>query len=174
MFQFEFDNALLNVNNNLKNEIVRLISQNKNSISIAESNTAGLIFNVLASIDRLKMYCIGGVVCQHVRSYITLAGVSPTTYKNAGLKGSLVAIEMARGVRKKSQSDIGLGVYAMIMTTDAKNMVYHVFIALVNSKKTLQHHIVLDGSESEVKKQTVIESLVFLRDSLNSFRRVYD
>ena len=169
MFQFELDNALLNVNKKLNSQIVELISQKKRSISVAESITSGLIFNALVSINQLKMYCIGGVVCQHVRSFITLAGVSPTTYKDASLKGSLVAVEMAHGVKEKSQSDIGLGVYGMMMNADKKELSGHVFMALVDNTKTAQHHVVLEGSESSIKNQTIIESLVFLRDSLSSF-----
>ena len=62
MFQFELDNALLNVNKNLNRQIGELISLKKCSISVAESITAGLLFNALSSIEQLKSYCIGGVV----------------------------------------------------------------------------------------------------------------
>lgn len=57
----------------------------------------------------------------------------------------------------------------MIGHAGKKETVGHVFMALVNNKKTAQHHVVLDGSETTIKNQTIIESLVFLRDSLNSF-----
>lgn len=169
MFQFELDNALLNVSNKLNSQIVELISQKKRSISVAESITSGLIFNSILGMDRSKKYCVGGVVCQHVRSYITLAGVCPTTYKDAGLKGSLVAVEMAQGVKEKSQSDIGLGVYGMVMNVGGKESEGCIYMALVDDKKTAQHHVVLEGSESAIKTQTITESLVFFRDSLNSF-----
>ena len=80
------------------------------TVAVAESCTGGLIQDNLTDIPGSSLYFLGGVVSYSNEVKIDLLGVNKETIEIKGAVSSRTAIEMAEGIRKKMNSDIGLSV----------------------------------------------------------------
>jgi nicotinamide-nucleotide amidase len=80
------------------------------SLSTAESCTGGLVGKLLTDLPGSSDYYRGGVVCYSNDLKIGLLGVQEKTLAEHGAVSQEVALEMARGVRVVTQSDLGLSV----------------------------------------------------------------
>lgn len=80
------------------------------TLSISESCTGGLVQDHITDVPGSSDYYIGGVVSYSNDSKINFLGVKPESIERFGAVSGEVAEEMAKGVRKKMGSDIGLSV----------------------------------------------------------------
>ena len=86
------------------------ITQKNLTISVAESCTGGLIGDLLTNVPGSSNYYQGGVVVYSNESKINLLKVKPETLDRYGAVSDQTVREMAAGVRKRFQTDIGLAV----------------------------------------------------------------
>ena len=82
----------------------------KNTISIAESCTGGLIGHRLTQVSGSSAVYAGGVISYSNESKIDQLNVNPDSIKNFGAVSEEVAIEMAQNVKEKFNSSIGISV----------------------------------------------------------------
>ncbi|MFL3050448.1 MAG: CinA family nicotinamide mononucleotide deamidase-related protein [Candidatus Neomarinimicrobiota bacterium] len=80
------------------------------TLSIAESCTGGLLSDRITNIPRCSDYFQGGVVCYSDESKINLLNVDEKIIKNFGSVSIETATQMAMGVRKKFNADIGISI----------------------------------------------------------------
>ncbi|MEC4675040.1 MAG: competence/damage-inducible protein A [Nitrospirota bacterium] len=80
------------------------------TIALAESCTGGLIGHRLTQVSGSSNYLERGVVCYSNRSKIDLLGVSSSLLRRHGAVSSPVARAMAKGIRKRSGTVLGLSV----------------------------------------------------------------
>ncbi|MBM3197543.1 MAG: CinA family protein [Chlamydiae bacterium] len=80
------------------------------SVSLAESMTGGLVSAKMVEIPDASDYFFGGVVAYSDRSKVELLFVKEESLENYGAISSEVAIEMARGVKKRFHTDLALSV----------------------------------------------------------------
>ncbi len=80
------------------------------TISTAESCTGGYISNLITNIPGASDVYIGGVVAYSNELKIALIGVKEETLVRHGAVSRETALEMSRGVRSRTGSDIGLSV----------------------------------------------------------------
>ena len=80
------------------------------TLAVAESCTAGLIQDNITDIPGSSFYFLGGVISYSDDVKIDVLGVNKETIELEGAVSSQTAIEMAEGIRKKLNSDIGLSV----------------------------------------------------------------
>mgnify|MGYP001288190660 CR=1 FL=1 len=80
------------------------------TLSIAESCTGGLLSDRITNIPRCSDYFQGGVVCYSDQSKINLLNVDEKIIKNFGSVSIETATQMAMGVRKKFNADIGISI----------------------------------------------------------------
>ena len=87
-----------------------LLKKKKLTISAAESCTGGLLTSKLTDIAGSSSYVMDSVVSYSDAAKQRLLGVNPATIKKFGAVSKETAIEMAKGIRKRSKTDIGISV----------------------------------------------------------------
>lgn len=80
------------------------------TLAVSESCTGGLIQDHLTDVPGSSAYFIGGVVAYRNEIKINLLGVNPKSLEQYGAVSSEIAEEMAKGIRQKLGSDIGLSI----------------------------------------------------------------
>jgi nicotinamide-nucleotide amidase len=78
------------------------------TIGCAESCTGGNVAATLTSIPGSSQYFQGGVVAYHNQIKEDILGVSPKTLKEEGAVSESTVIQMAQGIQKSLNCDIGL------------------------------------------------------------------
>ncbi len=87
-----------------------LLKKRKLTIAAAESCTGGLITSKLTDISGSSDYVMDSIVAYSNEAKLRLLGVKTVTIKKNGAVSKQTAIEMARGIRKRSKTDIGISV----------------------------------------------------------------
>ncbi|MBZ0201597.1 MAG: competence/damage-inducible protein A [Ignavibacteria bacterium] len=85
-----------------------LLKKKRLTISAAESCTGGLIASKLTDIAGSSAYVMDGIVSYADKAKKRLLGVKPGTIKKYGAVSRETALEMAVGIRKRSDTDIGI------------------------------------------------------------------
>ncbi|MFJ7980244.1 competence/damage-inducible protein A [Lysinibacillus xylanilyticus] len=93
----------------LASKTVEMLLDNKLTISAAESLTAGLFQSELAEIPGVGDALVGGVVTYTEEAKIKQLGISKELLTTHGIVSSECAAAMASAVRKKFDTDIGIG-----------------------------------------------------------------
>ena len=86
------------------------LKKKRQTLSVAESCTGGLISHRITNIPGSSTYFNSSTITYSNASKIKLLGVSPQLIKKYGAVSPRVAMAMAQGVRKTGQSDIGIAV----------------------------------------------------------------
>jgi len=149
----------------LEEVIGRQLAKRRMTLSVAESCTGGLIAGRITDIPGSSKYFDRGIVTYSDRSKINELGIDKTLIKRYGAVSRHVAIAMAKGILKKSGSDIAIGVTGIAGPgggTKSKP-VGLVYIALVRNGKAqcIERHFT--GSRTEIKHQTSTTALELLR-----------
>lgn len=106
-----FKEEIFSISEEKLNERIFKILEKKNlKISIAESCTGGGLSYELVKVPGISKYFLGGVVAYSNEAKEKILGVSRETLKKFGAVSSETAKEMASGVRKKFNSDIGVSI----------------------------------------------------------------
>lgn len=85
-----------------------MLKRRKLTLSAAESCTGGLVASKITDVSGSSDYFIEGAVTYSNESKIKITGVKRVTLKRYGAVSKQTAIEMAKGIRKVSGSDIGI------------------------------------------------------------------
>ncbi|MGE7689331.1 competence/damage-inducible protein A [Lysinibacillus sp. NPDC097214] len=93
----------------LASKTVEMLLDNQLTISAAESLTAGLFQSELAEIPGVGDALVGGVVTYTEEAKIKQLGISKELLTTHGIVSSECAAAMASAVRKKFDTDIGIG-----------------------------------------------------------------
>jgi nicotinamide-nucleotide amidase len=88
----------------------RLLRQSRQTLSVAESCTGGMISALLTDIPGSSDYFRGGVVAYANDAKEELLGVARTTLERHGAVSEEAAREMASGARKRFESDLAAAV----------------------------------------------------------------
>lgn len=95
-------------NDTLASTVGLLLRQHNLTIATAESCTGGSVAQTLTSIAGSSDYFIGSVVAYHNRLKESLLGVKNETIEQHGAVSEMTVIEMANGIRKQLNVDIGV------------------------------------------------------------------
>ena len=94
----------------LEEVVGRLMSQHHWTLALAESCTGGLIANRLTDVPGSSTYLDRGVVTYSNKAKQELLGVPSSLLRKYGAVSRQVAEAMAKGIRTKSQVDLGVSV----------------------------------------------------------------
>ena len=141
------------------------------TIATAESCTGGLIASEFVSIAGSSEWFCEGCVTYSVEAKHSRLGVSLQTVEEHTVVSGEVAVEMAKGIRKNLNADIGLSTtgYAGPGGGDDINPVGTVFIG-ISSEKTgdIFRKYRFFGSRNEVREQAKAAAIDFLLESITS------
>ncbi len=144
----------------LENEaekLVKLLAEKEMSLSMAESCTGGLISAAITDVSGAS-----GVLS---RSFVTYAnsakeellGVKKETLEKHGAVSPETAFEMAKGVRKAAEADLGISATGIAGPTGGtpKKPVGLVYVGLSAKEETRVLELRLKGSRRQVREATV-------------------
>ncbi len=94
----------------LEKQVGDLLSRLGLTLATAESCTGGLLAHRLTNVSGSSGYFVGGVVAYAYEAKEALLGVRHETLVRHGAVSEQVALEMARGVRQRLGTDLGVSV----------------------------------------------------------------
>lgn len=152
-------------NENLEEVAARLLLKNGLTISIAESCTGGMVSSRLTDVPGISGCFNRGIVAYSNQAKIENLGVAPETIEKHGAVSSKTAVEMAGGIRRVSQSDIGLSVTGIAGPDGGtpEKPVGLVYIGLSGSKGTEFRELRLWGSRSRIRNVTCLHAFDMIR-----------
>jgi nicotinamide-nucleotide amidase len=94
----------------LEEVVAQLLTDNRATISTAESCTGGLLAERLTRIPGSSTYFLGGAVCYSNELKTAWADVPPEMIASKGAVSSEVAVALAEGIRGRVRSTFGVGI----------------------------------------------------------------
>ena len=146
----------------------KLLVERKNTLSVAESCTGGMIAQRITSIPGSSIYFREGIVSYSNDSKIKLLGVKDETLKAYGAVSENTALEMALGIRKTAGTDYAISVTGIAGpaggTTDKP--VGLVYIGLCGPMIEKVYNFKFLGGRAEIRESAAITALDLLRRQL--------
>jgi nicotinamide-nucleotide amidase len=139
------------------------------TISVAESCTGGQIGHRLTNVAGSSEYFQGGVVVYSNRSKVDLLSVRDETLARFGAVSGPVAQEMAKGVKNRFGTDLGLSVTGVAGPTGGtpQKPVGTVHVGLAHGARVLSGQYRFWGSRVQVKQQSATMALDWVRRYLD-------
>jgi len=155
-------------NQTLESVVGELLIKNKKTLSVAESCTGGLISNKITNIPGSSVYFLQGVVAYSNKAKVEILGVSEETIDKFGAVSEETAIEMARGIKKISHSDISCAVTGIAGPTGEtpSKPVGTVCFAVVTNSDEISKKVNFTGNRLEIKERSANFALDLLRRKL--------
>ena len=146
----------------------KLLSRQGLTMSCAESCTGGLLSARLTAVPGSSAYVIGGIVsyCNKVKEQ--QLGVGQHDLETVGAVSETVARQMAEGVRRKLDTDIGVGITGIAGpggATEGKPLGL-VYIAVAGAKDTIVTRNVFTGDRQQVRWQSTEKALSMVLEQL--------
>jgi nicotinamide-nucleotide amidase len=154
---------------NMEEVVGRLLLEKNLSISVAESCTGGLIGHRLTSVPGSSSYFHGGVVVYSNQSKVDLLRVDARTLEIHGAVSERTVEEMARGVRDRIKTDLGLAVTGIAGPDGGTRQkpVGTVHVGLAARNKTFSREYRFWGNRGQVKLNASMMALDWVRRHLN-------
>lgn len=159
--------------NPIELSIGQLLIKKGLTVSVAESCTGGLISSRLTDVSGSSEYIKLNLVTYSNEAKITMLKVDPELINGHGAVSEAVALAMAEGIRKLSQTTIGVGTTGIAGPTGGtpQKPVGLVYIALASKEHAETHRINIDPSLSrtEIKRQASEQALVLLKNFITNY-----
>jgi nicotinamide-nucleotide amidase len=171
-----FEHEKVEFGSKLDFEVADLLKECNLNISVAESITGGMLSERITAMPGSSNYFLGGLICYNNRLKVKLCGVSPVTIRQKGVISAEVAKEMAKGVKKLTDSDIA------ISTTGVAGPPNHEFSGMMTGKVYMgfifkdQEKIKLfkfEGSRDTIRKETTGAAFMYLRQYLKNYKKTH-
>ncbi len=156
-------------NQRIEDVLGEMLRERGQSISVAESCTGGLIGNLLTNSPGSSTYFLGGVVAYSNPSKVDLLDVSQRTLEKFGAVSDQTVREMAEGVRKRLNTDMGLAVSGIAGPDGGtrEKPVGTVHIGLAVEKEVYSGKYRFWGTREQIKLNTAMMALDWVRRYLN-------
>ena len=154
---------------NMEEVVGHLLLEKNLSISVAESCTGGLIGHRLTSVPGSSIYFHGGVVVYSNQSKADLLRVDPRTLDTHGAVSEGTVEEMARAVKDRIKTDLGLAVTGIAGPDGGTRQkpVGTVHVGLAARNKTFSREYRFWGNRGQVKLNSSMMALDWVRMYLN-------
>ena len=130
----------------LEQAVANLLVARRATISVAESCTGGMIAEHLTSISGSSRYFVGGAVVYSNDQKTAMADVPPTLIAQHGAVSKEVAAALAEGIRRRTNSTLGLSVTGIAGPTGGTE----------EKPVGLVFHGLADGANTEVVERRFI------------------
>lgn len=148
--------------------VLKLLKELHMTISLAESCTGGLIADRLTDVPGASECLIYGVVSYSNEAKMKLLGVREETLAEHGAVSSQTAEEMAAGVRRIINTDIGISVTGIAGPDggSTEKPVGLCYIGIAMGEKVASYRIMSNGNRKKIKWNTSCRALDLLRREL--------
>jgi nicotinamide-nucleotide amidase len=139
------------------------------TLAVAESCTGGLIGHLLTEMPGSSHYFMGGVVAYSNRAKVDLLQVAKETIDTRGAVSAAAARQMAEGVQRRFQTDMGLAVTGIAGPEGGtiEKPVGTVHIGLALHHETYCERYRFKGSREQIKSHTAMMAMDWVRRVLN-------
>ena len=134
-------------------ELVSLLQERKYTISMAESCTGGLLAACIVSVPDASKVFNQSFVTYTEEAKIKYAHVKRETIDKYGVVSEEVALEMAKGVKLESNSNVGIGITGY--AGPSGDNVGLVCFGLVINNDAYAYEMWFKGSRNEIRAQAV-------------------
>ena len=137
-------------------------------LAVTESSTGGLLGHLITNVPGSSTYFKGGVIAYANEVKANMLGVSSQTLDTFGAVSKETVIEMARGVRRVLNSDIGVAISGIAGPdggTDEKPVGTTV-IGMSALEKEASKMFVFKGERMDIKVQAAQEAMQLVVDFL--------
>jgi nicotinamide-nucleotide amidase len=154
----------------LEDVIVRLLTERKQTLALAESCTGGFIANRITNVPGASVVLLAGLVTYSNEAKQQFLGVNGETLKKNGAVSEAVAREMVEGVRRRMGSDYAISVTGIAGPAGGtpEKPVGTVFIGLATPRETTVVHKVNSYDRETFKYVTSQQALELLRAAIRS------
>lgn len=144
--------------------VIKLLTDKKETLALAESCTGGLIATCLTSIAGSSAVLERGFVTYSNASKAEEVFVPVELIVRHGAVSAEVAGAMAIGARKAARTDIGLSVTGIAGPSGGseEKPVGLVFMALASGDKVDVRRFKFDGDRNEIRRQATVKALSML------------
>ena len=138
-------------------------------LAVAESFTGGLLGHLITNVPGSSMYFRGGVISYAYEVKRDLLGVSRETLERKGAVSGETVLEMATGVRKVLNADIGLSVSGIAGPGGGtvEKPVGTTWIGMCAFESDSAQFYQFQGERIEIKLQAAQAAMQLLLDYLN-------
>lgn len=153
----------------LEETVGRMLKDTNKKIALAESCTGGNLSGRLISVPGASEYVVGGIIAYSNNIKVQELKVSNEILQNFGAVSEQCAIQMAKGIREKLKSDVGLsttGIAGPGGATDTKP-VGTVWIGYSDEKSSFAKEFHFEQDRNRNIERTIISALNLLRMELN-------
>ncbi len=118
--------------------VCKLKNENK-TLALAESCTGGWVSKIITDVSGASAVYQGGVCSYSNEVKMNILGVKEETLATFGAVSEQVAVQMAEGVKKALNSDIGIGITGIAgpLSDNTQKPVGLIYVAIANGSKTL-------------------------------------
>ncbi len=157
----------------LETVIVRLLTERKATLALAESCTGGCIANRVTNVPGASVVLLAGLVTYSNAAKQKFLGVHAETLARHGAVSKPVAREMAEGARRQTQADYALAVTGIAGPSGGtpRKPVGTVFIGLAGPSGTLVERQFNPYDRETFKQVTAQQALDLLRRTILSGSR---
>jgi PncC family amidohydrolase len=150
-------------------KIHKLLVRRKETLSIAESCTGGLLSSLLTSQSGSSAFFILGAIVYSNFSKQLLAKIPRSLINEHGAVSRPVAITLAQNIRKIGKTDYSIGITGIAGPTGGSpdKPVGTVFIAVCSKTKTACRRFLFKGGRSSIRRQSAIAALKLLKTIIN-------
>jgi nicotinamide-nucleotide amidase len=153
-------------------KIAKILNEKNLTISIAESLTGGMVSSKFVDYSSISSVFIEGCVTYSNDSKIKRLGVREETLKDFGAVSSQTAMEMAYGISKTSNTNIGISTTGIAgpLGGSKEKPVGLVYIGICINEKTITKKYNFDGNRNEIRNKAtsaVINDLLEELEKLN-------
>jgi nicotinamide-nucleotide amidase len=143
-------------------EIRDILISSHETISVAESVTAGLLQAALASASDATMFFEGGITTYNARQKVRHLGIDPVHALKHNCVSEQVAGEMALGAARIFITNWAIGVtgYATTLPESGINSLFAFFAIAFNGKIVRKRRIEADGSDPESAQAFYVDSII--------------
>ena len=138
-------------------------------IAVAESCTGGMLGARITAVPGSSDVFIGGVLAYENTTKVEMLGVEPADIETHGAVSEVVAVAMARGVRRRLSTDIGISITGIAGPGGGtpEKPVGTVWIAL-DGRVSGSRGLRLIGDRAEIRQRSAQAALDFVRRELQS------
>ena len=158
--------AIFALNGETLEEVIgKLLTENKKTLSVAESCTGGLIGERLTDVSGASAYFIEAVIAYANEAKIRALNVSPELIEKHGAVSGEVAEAMAKGIRERTKTDYAISVTGIAGPSGGseEKPVGLVFIGYSDERQTKSLKIVLPGDRYLIRWRASSAALDYLR-----------
>lgn len=148
----------------LEKNLAKALIRKKQTLSLAESCTGGLLSDRLTNIPGSSKFLMGSVICYSNRSKQKLLNVSSAAIKKHGAVSAVVARQMSAGARRLFRTDYSVSITGIAGPGGgtAQKPVGLTYIALSTLKQTRVKEFHFRGPRRKIKHQAATAALSLL------------